>query len=141
MKKQVLTVMLGAMLVGLVGTTVRAEETPKIVSFAQQRIGQRIGRGECTDLVTEAFRVLGYKPMEHVTREGKGDTYDWGTRVWRRYWRNYRWYYYRYRSGLPRAGHVIQFEECVFKSANSTWNMPHHTAIVEKADGLKVTLL
>jgi hypothetical protein len=43
----------------------------------------------------------------------------------------------------PKAGYIIQFESCFFQKGSSSWTLgsPHHTSIVESANGRVVTLL
>jgi len=92
----------------------------KIVKFAAERVNQKgVGDGQCTRLIEQAFAAAGAKP---------GKNYVWGR---------------TYTSGALHPGDIIQFQNCVFKNGGYTWNLgfPNHTAIVEKAQGTKVTLL
>jgi len=109
-----------------------------IVKFAQSKVGQKILRGECTDLVTEALRLNRGQQLTHdnadVTLNGQTTSipsYRWGTRVLTP----------KGKLNVPTAGCIVQFEQCTFKKNGSTWVMFHHTAIVESVSGTKVTLL
>ena len=94
------------------------------LSWAMSMRGKKVGKGECTDLVS---MYLAYS-----TAVG-GNFKDY---------RNYIW------GGIPngvRAGDIIQFEYCKFqwKSGNTTYyvNMDHHTAIIASVSGTTVKLL
>src|SRR5262245_52966334 len=92
-----------------------------IVNFAVKNLGNKIGGGECTDLVNAALDYAGMK---------RGDNYSWGTKI-----RGVRRIY--------KPGYIIQFENCHFAKPDGTktWTMPHHTSIVKSANGSYVTLL
>lgn len=107
----------------------------RIVNYANSMMGKRVGRGECTDLVTAALKQAGAKPGDFSDPKN----YIWGTLRLKRMGK----------SGTPGAGNaaspgdIIQFENCVFKKPDGsyTWHMPHHTAIVKTVNGSQVTLL
>jgi hypothetical protein len=108
-----------------------------IVKYAQSKLGQKILRGECTDLVTEALRVHRGEGIKHSSfnsfltgKPVRVETYTWGTQELK-----------TSRKAIPAVGSIVQFEGCKFSSNGSTWNFPHHTAIVEAVNGTKVTLL
>lgn len=114
-----------------------------IVKFAQSKLGTKVDLGqggECTELIQAALKQYGGQPMFYrktmVFVDGKGTwvpTYGWGSQI------------IIATKGktiqIPPAGSIVQFEHCVFKTGNTTSNMPHHTAIVESVNGTMVTLL
>jgi hypothetical protein len=104
----------------------------KIVEYAHSKLGKKVGKGECTDLVNEALRIAHARP---------GDFTDAA---------NYHWGHSRgqLKTGI-KPGDIIQFENCVFKSTQTLTNggtrsseqtMPHHTAIVRNENGHHVHL-
>lgn len=95
------------------------------LGWALSQRGKRIGRGECTDLVSQHLNVS-------YARQGD-------FRVYRRYvW-----------GAIPtngiRPGDIIQFERCKFRYTfpNSWYEivMDHHTAIIVGANGSKLQIL
>lgn len=89
-----------------------------IVAFARERLGQTVGRGECTDLVDAALAAAKVKP---------GRNYVWGREV-----------------TTPRAGNIIQFWDAHFTYPGGSWGTAKgdkHTAIVMSARGPEVTLI
>jgi hypothetical protein len=96
----------------------------EIVAFVRSRMGQRVGGGECSDLVVAALEAGG----AWVPRGGGGggEGLDWGDRVEKR-------------SEL-RPGDVIEFREVVFIGRRRTTRgveiyrteFPQHVAIVER---------
>ena len=114
----------------------------KIVTNAQTKLNKKIGDGQCTAFVSDVLKETGAQPMTKVTKQvvengavKKIESYSWGK--------------HRVSLGknakpvMPQPGNIIQFESCVIKNANSSWNLgfPHHTSIVKSADGRKVTVL
>jgi hypothetical protein len=98
----------------------------KVLSYAQSVIGQRILRGECTDLIAEALRLAGAKGGSNFSQPG---FYVWGQAV---------------SLGSAKAGDIIQFSpNARFETANSWSQMgpTGHTAIIESISGMVVTLL
>lgn len=92
----------------------------KVVAFAESRIGQKVGDGECTALAVEALRHAGIRPPR-----GRGGS--WGEEV------------EALRDVKP--GDILQFEDAVFVRhralengglVTSTLTFPHHTAIVAR---------
>jgi hypothetical protein len=102
---------------------------------ARSRNGTYIRGGQCTDLVNAALDDAGAKPGDFTDPKNS----IWGKLEPRRLGR----------AGETGAryviayGDVIQFEDCVFRKPDGSyyWNMPHHSAIVKRADGSLVTLL
>lgn len=92
----------------------------KSVNFAASRVDQKgVGDGGCSRLADQALAAAGAK---------LGDNLKWGT---------------EFGNGALYPGDIIQFKNAVFQNGGYTWNLgaPDHTAIVEKAQGTKVTLL
>lgn len=92
----------------------------KVVAFAESKLGQRVGDGQCTSLAVEALRHAGVRPPR-----GRGAS--WGEEV------------EALRDVKP--GDILQFENAVFVRRRalengglltSTQTFPHHTAIVAR---------
>jgi hypothetical protein len=117
----------------------------KLVEYGRSKIGQKVNLGqggECTEFVIQGLEVAGGRPMEHTTitvvRNNKPTqlpTYDWGVRYLALGKKT------KPQLQLPKAGCIVQFEECTFSKDGYSWNFPHHTAIVESVNGTMVTLL
>ncbi len=80
----------------------------KVLEFCEENMKKKIGRGQCWDLAEAA---LNYADANWSTPYNFGKEIDW-------------------KSDPILAGDVLQFEKVKFKSANSTAEFPHHTAIV-----------
>ena len=114
-----------------------------IVKFAQSKLGTKVGeRGECTDLVDEAFRLLGAQPSFHrntfISVDGKPSqvpSYGWGVRVAPLYSKA------PTKPFIPPVGSIVQFEKVVIVTSKGTQNIPHHTVIVESVNGTLVNVL
>ena len=91
--------------------------TMKLISFASQNMGKKIGGGQCTELVDAALAFAGAAP---------GSNYVWGTNV---------------TGQRIRPGDILQFEGCRFETTNRWDEFPHHTAIVGGFSGSTVHLL
>lgn len=122
----------------------------KVIEFAVKNMGQRIGRGECTDLVNAALTHAGAKQLvkrpkstvEKMLEEKTGakfpdEIYVWGIGA-RTLGKGLNKMRVRY-----EPGQIIQFEGCRFEKPDGSgwWEMPHHSAIVKSANGSVVTLL
>ena len=110
-----------------------------VVAFAVDRLGEKVGNGQCTSLAIEALRAGGARGL----RKGGDDEvdYEWGTPV------------DRPADLLP--GDVLQFRDAVFESSrrigegrsftieSRTRTFPHHTAIVEEVrrEGRELVIL
>jgi hypothetical protein len=115
-------------------------ETPelnkKVVTFARERLGEKVGDGECAILAVQALRHAGAQGLAFA----EDGSYVWGKLV---------------RTVTPGAnltgevlpGDILQFRDAVLagRVGDSTFeaSYPHHTSIVEavKADGKVVELL
>lgn len=106
----------------------------KVLQYAKDHVGEKVGNGECTSLAVEALRFAGAKRFPPV---GVDADFVWGKPL----------------DSLKQAkpGDVLQFRNAVFKGrgrlANGNmghwrYSYPHHTAIVagSKAKG-KVLLI
>lgn len=107
----------------------------RVVEYAQNRIGHKVGTGECWDLAFEALKHAGAKTPWDLNQ-----TYVWGTEI--------------ARVVDVQPGDILQFEgvkiewswvtskKNVTTTQTQTYTFAHHTAIVEKVDsGTFVTLL
>ncbi len=113
---------------GSIGTGVPGEQ---VISFARRRIGQRVGRGECFDLVDQALRNAGAKSAADFGTVADGADYVWGNRV---------------SLSDVRPGDIIQFRNYRYDRTIDTatrtetrtdtdfQERPHHSAIVETVD-------
>ena len=104
------------------GTPTTPVLNQKILRFANSNLNKKVGGGECTDLVGEAFEAAGAR---RFPPHGPDADYVWGTEI----------------KDLKqvRPGDIIQFRDAVFtrrkKLPNgglriSTSTHPHHSAIV-----------
>jgi hypothetical protein len=93
----------------------------KVLSFAHERIGKKVGDGQCTSLAIEALRFAGAKRYPF---NPSGD-FVWGRPV------------ASFKEALP--GDILQFRNAVFQGKRwitkrrwVSWHYeyPHHTAIV-----------
>lgn len=112
------------------------EETPtpdtlraQVVAFARQRVGDRVGSGECFDLADRALRDAGARSAADFGQVTPNGNYQWGTSI---------------NLSQLRPGDIIQFRNYRFvrriTRADGSWNedvqeRPHHTAIVDHVDG------
>jgi hypothetical protein len=96
----------------------RAMVGPRVVMTAPAFLGQRIGRGECTDYVDLVLKHAVAQP---------GKNYVWGTPT----------------GGQIQQGDIIQFWKTQFTGPNgATWGTSDkHTAIVIGVSGTRVTLI
>jgi hypothetical protein len=99
------------------------------VAFARQRVGERVGSGECFDLADRALRDAGAKSAADFGEVTPNGNYRWGTSI---------------NLSQLRSGDIIQFRSYRFvrhiTEADGSWTedfqeRPHHTAIVDSIDG------
>ncbi len=103
----------------------------KVVTFAQENIGKKVGDGICITFAILALKEAGARPFPLDRADGD---YEWGERI------------ERFEDALP--GDILQFRDAVFdgrrslgKGRNAWWHeeYPHHTAIVAGvSDGGKI---
>ena len=100
----------------------RSSLGPRVVQFANGRMGSQVGNGECWTLVHDALAAVGAKrPGQELP------VYEFGRRV-------------SLTNLLP--GDILQFEGVKFVSGNGSWQQfGHHTAIVTGRSGNTVNLL
>ncbi len=96
-----------------------------ILAFARERLGEKVGRGECTDLVVAAFEACGARRFPPFGRDAD---FVWGQPVDDR--------------DEVRPGDILQFRDAIFKGRRRVFrrgqtviefwkrSFPHHTAIV-----------
>jgi hypothetical protein len=112
---------------------------PLVVQFAVQRLGQKVGNGECFTLVDEALRNAGAKSASDFGSVAPDADYVWGTSV---------------TMSAVRPGDIIQFRDYRYTRTIETSNpdgsggtdtdgheRPHHTAIVRSVNGSQITVL
>jgi hypothetical protein len=91
-----------------------------VLKYAVDHLGQRLGRGECTDLVTGALAYANARPGDFTNQDGH---YVWGQKI----------------SGPPQPGDIIQLVnvKLSFKTPNSwgSWTTgTQHSAIIESVE-------
>ena len=99
----------------------------QVVNFARDRIGQRVGSGECFDLADQALRNAGAKSAADFGVVTPDADYVWGNQV---------------HLSDVHSGDIIQFRNYRYDrtietdtSINTDFQeRPHHTAIVERVD-------
>ncbi len=106
----------------------------KVVDFARERLGEKVGNGECTALASAALRSAGAR---HFGFHGNGGDYIWGRPI------------ESFKDAMP--GDIVQFRDAVFRGKarlsgkrTLTWHQeyPHHTALIsEVRDGGKTVVL
>jgi hypothetical protein len=103
---------------------------PKIVQFAQSRVGQKVGDGECFALADEALRGAGASSAADFGHVAPDADYKWSSQ--------------QVSPSDAKPGDIIQFRN--FKittktvgsdgSGGDSWEeRPHHTAVVVSNDG------
>jgi hypothetical protein len=95
-----------------------------VLQYAISHIGQRLGRGECTDLVTAALAAAGARPGDTSSADGH---YVWGRKI-------------NFPTEAAMPGDIIQLVKVTlsYKTANSSgsWSTStQHSAIIESASG------
>src|SRR6266545_3177081 len=113
----------------LLATAAHADESlnQRVVQFAADHLGKKVGDGECATLIVEALRTTGAAAPVGDS-EGR---FTFGKPIERK---------------ALTAGDLIHFEKARFehKSADGgfSWaEFPLHTAIVQRVQGTRVTLL
>jgi len=117
------------------GTPARAHVNigERVVRYPRQRMGQRVGDGECFSLADGALRNAGARTAEDYGTVAPDLDYVWGSSV---------------SLADLQPGDVVQFRDYRFDREVETRNAdgsftttsdvqerPHHTAIVERVDG------
>lgn len=103
----------------------------QLVQYAQNRLGKKVGRGQCWDLPFHALQGVGAKTPHDLGE----DLYVWGEEI-----------------SLSEAtkGDILQFEDVVIrrewndgdKTKWEEWSFrPRHSAIIEAKSGVFYTLL
>src|SRR5688572_29468842 len=105
----------------------------QVVRFSRQRMGQRVGDGECFALADRALRHAGARSADDYGTIVPDADYVWGALV---------------SLADVRPGDVVQFRDYRYDREVETQNAagsivtntdfqerPHHTAIVERVDG------
>lgn|SRR5215831_5321264 len=114
---------------GNAGATAAASIAARIVQFAQDRRGRRVGDGECFALADKALRTAGAKSAADFGTVADDTDYVWGTAI---------------ALSAVQPGDVVQFRDYKYnrreEKADGGWrehseSRPHHTAIVVSSDG------
>ena len=115
----------------------------KVVAFAEANVGQKVGRGECTDLAEAAYTAAGAESESKLGPTGPDADYVWGTLVDTVTTSNH-----SLAGVLP--GDVIQIRDVMLvhttKNPDGSWyttttTASHHTAIVESVSGSIIHVL
>jgi hypothetical protein len=96
----------------------------KILEYANSKLGSKVGRGECTDLVSGALAYAGAPAGNFSSSNGH---YTWGKRI-------------NFPSEAARPGDIVQLVnvKLSFKTANSwgSWETgTQHSAVIVSAEG------
>lgn len=87
----------------------------KVLAFANSRLGQQVGNGECWTLAAEACKDAG----AYLT-----GVYCFGRKLGS--------------LDTPLPGDILQLEQAQFKARFGIQTFPHHTAVIEKVEGRTV---
>lgn len=119
----------------------------KVVTFATQKIGQKVGSGECFDLADEALAKAGGKTASDYAKVTPTADYVWGDLV---------------ATAMAQPGDILQFRDYELKVTTTTLtkvtqgknlvveyhrnstkllSRPHHTAIVIKGGARELEIL
>jgi hypothetical protein len=111
----------------------------QIVAYARQRLGQRVGNGECFTLADRALRNAGARSASDHGDVSPDADYIWGSSV---------------NLSDLRPGDVVQFRGYRYdrtvdvnhsdgsgSTETHSEERPHHTAIVQRVNGSVVTVL
>jgi hypothetical protein len=106
----------------------------QVIVYAEQRIGQQVGNGECTDLAEQALAKSGARNEDSYGVVTPDADYVWGTKV---------------ALSDARPGDILQFRNfrtrtIVIEAGRETWlagERDHHTAIVEANLGNALVVL
>ena len=104
----------------------------KVLAFAEANVGQKVGRGQCTDLAEAAYAAAGAESEAKLGPTGPNADYVWGTLVDTVTTSNH-----SLAGVLP--GDVIQFRDVML--VHTTKTASHHTAIVESVSGSTIQVL
>ena len=95
----------------------------KVVQFAQSKVGQKVGNGECWTLVRDA---LVYAKAKEIPGQNGIDVYDFGTPV---------------KLTAIKSGDVLQFWNVKFVAPNGSWSSAtQHTVIVSSVKGTEISV-
>ncbi len=95
----------------------------KVLQFAEQKLGKKVGNGQCWTLADEALRSADAK---RPGRQGYG-AYQFGKQLGKK------------EKLLP--GDVLQMYNVLLRYPKSFQQFPLHTAIVSKVEGTKIEVL
>jgi hypothetical protein len=112
----------------------------KIVKFCKDRLGKKVGSGECFDLADLALKQAGAKPQSKFKDAPKAGDYVWGKLI----------YTLEIQDKAPKEtkvakmeiqpGDVLQMRDAAFEGKdlrgfeNYSTSYPHHTAVVVAVD-------
>jgi hypothetical protein len=112
------------------GGATAAAMSSKIVQFAQSRVGQKVGDGECFALADEALRGAGASSAANYGQITPDADYKWSSQ--------------QVSPADAKPGDIIQFRNfkvtTTIVRADGSWSedwteRPHHTAVVVSNDG------
>ena len=112
------------------------------MAFAEAHVGQKVGGGQCTDLVDAAYAAAGAESESQLGPSGADADYVWGTLVTKVTTASHSL------TGVV-PGDVIQFRDVTLVHTttypNGSWSTTtktaeHHTAIVESVSGSTITV-
>jgi hypothetical protein len=102
----------------------------KVLEFARENKGKKVGDGECWTLAAEALKAAqarGPRKLAAPGEDGKDHYTDFGRKL----------------EGKEKIlpGDLVQFEKAKVVNGTNLWFFPQHTAIVFGAKGRKLTLI
>jgi hypothetical protein len=102
----------------------------KVLEFAKENNGKKVGDGECWTLAAEALKAAGAREPMKTSKpavDGEYHITDFGRKL----------------EGQEKIvpGDIVQFEKAKVVNGKTTWFLPHHTAIVYSTQGRKLTLI
>jgi hypothetical protein len=95
----------------------------KVLRFAEARLGQQVGNGECWTLAREALVAAGAR----VPGVGGVGVLDFGTRL--------------RPEDTILPGDIMQFSDARFVGRNRIQTAPKHTAVVARVNGTRIQVL
>jgi hypothetical protein len=110
----------------------------RVLAYAQSKMGQKVGDGQCWALVDQALAAAGaHRPgQDGYGTYVFGEVYTpYGTPTHPSIYHKHPHYF------LIQAGDVIQFEGVKFVYPNAYQDFPHHSAIVVSRNGTQITII
>lgn len=132
------TLILATALLGLVSSAVAQPTTmnDKVVKFCKDKLGKKVGDGECYDLAAAALKYAGAKPQTEFKDSPNTGDYVWGKLVYALEIKDGSQKETKFPKISIQPGDVIQFGDAKFEGKNLrgfqnySTIFPHHSAVV-----------